>query len=100
MGLLDFIFGNSKKEQILDFVSRGAKVIDVRSNQEFKNGNAKNSINIPLPELDKNISKIKAMNAPIIVICQSGGRAGMACSQLKNKGVECLNAGNWKNVSI
>ena len=99
MGLLDWLTGASKQEQIEDFVSRGAKVIDVRSAAEFNAGNANHSINIALDKIQEQLPKIKKLNSPIILVCQSGTRASMAASILKKNNIEVVNAGNWKNVA-
>ena len=99
MGMFDWITGSSKNDQLEDFVSRGAKIIDVRSEGEFNSGHANHSTNIPLGSIQDKILKIKKLNSPIIVVCKSGGRASMALSILKKNGIEAINAGSWTNVS-
>ena len=73
-------------------------VIDVRSRAEYKTGHVMGSVNIPLPELDASMSKIKAMNTPIVTCCRSGARSGMAARKLKAAGIEAINAGTWQSV--
>ncbi len=61
-----------------------ALLIDVRSQQEFKEGHLNKAINIPFYELSDNITKIaKDKNYCIIVYCQSGIRSAKAVEELK-----------------
>ena len=98
MGLLSWLTGSSKKEQVQDFLDRKAKIIDVRSPAEFKSGNVAKSTNIPLNEIERKIYQIKALNSPIILVCRSGTRAGFAAKQLKAANIEVVNGGSWKNM--
>lgn len=98
MGLFDFLKGN-KKKLIEDFQSRGAVIIDVRTTGEYQSGHIKNSKNIPLQNLSGNISKLKALNAPIITCCASGMRSSNASSILKREGLDVINGGGWQSLS-
>jgi len=73
----------------------GAIILDVRSPQEFDRGNIKGSKNIPLNNVQREISNIKKWNKPVITVCQSGARSGMAKSILKAAGIEVYNGGSW-----
>jgi len=73
----------------------GAIIVDVRSPQEFDRGNIKGSKNIPVNTIQKEISTIKKWNKPVITVCQSGARRGMAKSVLKSAGIEVYNGGSW-----
>jgi len=72
----------------------GAIILDVRSPQEFDRGNIKGSKNIPVNNIQREISTIKKWNKPVITVCQSGGRSSMAKSVLKAAGIE-VNVGNF-----
>lgn len=62
-------------------------IIDVRSRREFKEGHLENSINIPLPEIRKNIEKqINDKTTKILVCCASGIRSKKAAEILENIG--------------
>jgi len=100
MGFLDFLFGK-KKQVVLEAIERGAKIIDVRSPQEFKYGSVDGSVNIPLDKLnDAAIKKLKKMNAPLVVCCASGMRSASARGMLLNKGIaEVHNAGGWHKLN-
>ena len=77
----------------------GAIIIDVRTPQEFDHGHIQGSKNIPLDKIQREIKTIKNYNKPIITVCKSGARSGMAKSILKGAGVEVYNGGPW-NVLI
>ena len=100
MGFLGSLFGGgAKKEQILDMISRGGIIIDVRSTGEFKGGNVPGSKNIPLDTISAEASSIKKLNKPVILCCASGIRSGQATAILKSKGVEAINTGGWRSFS-
>ena len=76
-------------------VQNGAVIIDVRSPQEFDNGHIKGSKNIPVNIIQRELNTIKKMGKPIITVCQSGARSGMAKGILKSAGIEVYNGGSW-----
>lgn len=99
MGLLDILFGGSKKAAYLkDLYANGAVVVDVRSPEEFRSGHFKNSINIPLQNLAQKAPSLKHKNKPVITVCLSGARSGMAVTMLKNAGIDAYNGGSWNRL--
>ncbi|MBF2707603.1 rhodanese-like domain-containing protein [Flavobacterium soyangense] len=74
-------------------------IVDVRTYGEFMGGNVANSINIPLSEIPERIEELKALKAPLILCCVSGGRSGQAHHFLSQYGIECYNGGSWLNVN-
>ena len=76
----------------------GAVIIDVRTPQEFDRGHIKGSKNIPVNIIQREVASIKKMNKPVITVCQSGARSGMAKSILKGAGVEVYNGGPWSSL--
>ena len=100
MGLLDFFgFGRKKQEIILEMITDGGLIVDVRSKAEFNSGYAPNSINIPLDEISQKTGKLKKMGKPIVLCCATGRRSGMAASMLQNQGIDCINAGTWRRLA-
>jgi rhodanese-related sulfurtransferase len=80
-------------------ICKGATILDVRSKGEYSTGHIKGSINIPLDELENNLSKLKK-DKVIITCCASGMRSGIAKNKLENKGFQKVyNGGSWKNVN-
>ena len=98
MGLLSKLFGTEAKPDFAELIANGAKIIDVRTKEEFNSGALKESINIPLDVLDSQIQKIKKFNQVVILVCMSGGRASMAKIRLSKAGIECYNAGGWRKL--
>ena len=74
-------------------------IVDVRTYGEFSGGNVAGSINIPLNEILERIEELKALKAPLILCCASGGRSGQAQNYLSQYGIECYNGGSWLNVN-
>lgn len=99
MGFLDFIGLGNKISDIEEYARKGAIIIDVRSNDEYRNGHVMGSKNIPLPILQHELDKIKSWNKPIIACCQSGMRSAQATSILTKNGVDCINGGGWSSLN-
>ena len=94
--MFGFLFGNNK---IKDALKKGAVIIDVRTPHEYDNGRIPNSINIPVDRISSSIGRIKSMNKPVIVCCESGMRSNKARTILKSAGVdEVYNGGSWESV--
>ena len=75
-------------------------IIDVRSVEEFAEGNVAGSVNIPLHEVPQRIDELKAMSKPLVLCCLSGGRSGQATQFLQQQGVEeVYNGGGWADVN-
>lgn len=93
------IFGIGPKVDYADLVKQGAIILDVRSNGEYSGGHVKGSINIPVDQLSKNLSKLKDKNKPIITVCASGMRSASAKSILKSNGyTKVYNGGGWGSL--
>jgi len=77
--------------QATQMINRGKStaVIDVRSADEFAAGHLRDAKNMPLPDLAKRIGELdKNKVKTVILVCQSGARAGKAARQLKSAGFE------------
>ena len=78
-----------------------AIIIDVRTNIEYKNGHVKNSINIPLSEIE-NIDFDK--NENIILYCESGNRSNQAAEILIELGYKKIydlgSKNNWNEELV
>ncbi len=73
-------------------------LLDVRTKDEYSEGNVPGSVNIPLDELPSKIDTLDK-ESKIIVFCASGMRASAALKILKQQGfadVTC--AGSWRDV--
>ena len=96
--LLKNIFGLSPEVDYKELLQNGAQIIDVRTKNEFQNGHIRDSVNIPLQDLQNNCLKIKK-NKPVITCCASGMRSASAKSILKSNGFEEVhNGGGWMSL--
>jgi phage shock protein E len=84
---------------IQELIQQGAKIIDVRTPEEFMGGNVPSSINIPLNEVPVRLADFEEMDGPLILCCLSGGRSGQATGFLQAQGIECYNGGGWMDVN-
>jgi rhodanese-related sulfurtransferase len=64
------------------------RVIDVRTPGEFAGRHIPGSYNVPLPDLGEHRSELVATEgAPVVLVCESGRRAGVAEEQLAAHGL-------------
>jgi phage shock protein E len=92
------LFGFGPQVDYAEMVKGGAQIIDVRTQEEYRDGHIKGSVNIPLHTLQSDISKIKK-GKPIITCCASGMRSATAKNILKSKGFEEVhNGGGWMSL--
>lgn len=79
--------GDITVEELKTKVLQGAILIDVRSNQEYREGHLRGAINIPDFEIAKRIQKeIPKKNQLIVVYCQYGGRSKNSMVMMKKMG--------------
>lgn len=99
MGIFNTIFGVNNNEKLVTLVKEGAFLVDVRSPDEFAEGNVKGSTNISLDQIAVNLDKFKGKEN-IVVFCRSGNRSGQAKSILEQNGfVNVTNGGTWQDVN-
>jgi phage shock protein E len=79
-------------------VQNGALIIDVRTPAEYKSGHIKGSTNIPLDQLGGKIEFLRGKKVPVITVCRSGARSGMAKNILSGAGLEVYNGGPWNSL--
>jgi len=65
-----------------------AVLIDVREAEEFATGHVAGSRNIPLAALDGSKSLPSNKTLPVVLVCQTGARAGRAAGILRKLGYE------------
>lgn len=67
--------------------SASAFLLDVRGFDEFAAGHAAGASCIPLPDLERRAGEIPSTR-PVLVMCQSGGRSGLAAERLRALGMD------------
>jgi phage shock protein E len=71
-------------------VTSGAKVVDVRTADEFASGHVPGAINIPYDQLPARAAEIGPPTTPVVLYCRSGRRSGIAVDALKKAGFSKL----------
>ena len=93
------LLGFGPKVNYKELMDNGAIIVDVRTKGEYQGGHIKGSVNIPLQNLESNLSKIKK-DKTVITCCASGVRSASAKSILKAKGFkEVHNGGGWMSLN-
>lgn len=85
---------------VSDSLRRGAKVIDVRTEAEYRERHLPGAINIPLNQLSSQISRyVPDKDQPVLLHCLSGGRSGIGTGILKRMGYrQCYNLGSLERA--
>ena len=98
MGIFNNVFGGNNNEKLEKLVKEGAFLVDVRTPEEFAEGNVNGSTNIPLDQITANLDKFKEKEN-IVVFCRSGNRSGQAKGVLEQNGfANVINGGTWQDV--
>lgn len=96
LGFIKRLFGPG-----IDFrklIEAGAVIVDVRSQGEYRSEHIPGSKNIPLEQVKSKVAELKKSGKPVITVCRSGARSGMAKSVLAAAGVEVYNGGPWNSL--
>ena len=97
-GLLKNMFSENNNEELNNIINN-AYLVDVRTPAEFAEGNVPGSVNIPLDQVQNQLSKFKN-HENIVVFCRSGNRSGQAKAILEQNGfTNVVNGGTWQQVN-
>lgn len=97
LGLFKKLFQNNG-ENSTAALSRGAVIIDVRTPGEYREGHIDQSRNIPLDKIAASVNELKGLKKPVITVCRSGARSGIARNILSREGIEAYNGGPWTSL--
>lgn len=79
--------GDITIEELKNKVLQGAILLDVRSNQEYREGHLQGAINIPDFEIANRVQReIPKKNQLIVLYCQYGGRSKDVSMMMKRMG--------------
>jgi len=98
--------GVAPSEAVLLINREKAVLIDVCEPEEFAEGHAVGAKNIPLAQLETQLPlAVKNKGVPVILVCQTGGRASRAEAQAKKLGFERAKAmagglKAWREASL
>lgn len=79
-------------EQLQEQVKRGAVLLDVRTESEFRQARLPNAKLIPMPELHRVQAEISS-DTKILAYCRSGARSEHAANILRQWGYDAENVG-------
>jgi len=98
LNIVKSIFGRSGQEEAQAAIAKGAFLVDVRTAGEFASGSVKGAVNIPLDQVERQLSRFKNKPA-VVVFCRSGNRSGQAKRILEANGIHpVINGGTWQQV--
>ena len=83
------VFGRGREIQGAEarkLVAAGARLLDVRSIEEFGRGHLPGAVNIPVQELDRRLSEVGPPEGDVVVYCRSGQRSSRAAEVLRERG--------------
>lgn len=79
---------------IAEKIKAGAKIIDVRSKDEYDDGHYEGAVNIPVGEIERRLSDVGPKDKSYVLYCASGARSAHAAKLMKSNGfTDVLNAG-------
>ncbi|ALS97355.1 rhodanese-like domain-containing protein [Lacimicrobium alkaliphilum] len=66
-------------------------ILDVRSSEEYAEGHVPGAVNIPHDSIQAKISSLpQDKDAPVVLYCRTGRRAGLAATELESMGYDNL----------
>ena len=82
--------------------SQQAQLIDIRAKKKFTTGYIQGSRNIPFTELEERLEDIRAIEHPVIIICDIGVQAGAAVQMIGKDNVFRLEGGigGWQSAGM
>jgi rhodanese-related sulfurtransferase len=66
------------------------RILDVRSGGEFETAHIPGSYNVPLDTLGEHVRDLASVEHPVVLVCQTGGRASQAHGKLVEAGKTTL----------
>ena len=84
-----FVFGRGREIQGGDarkLVAAGARLLDVRSPEEYAGGHLPGAVNIPVQELDRRMAEVGPRDGEVVLYCRSGSRSARATEMLRRHG--------------
>ena len=85
--------------KVKEMIDAGAKIIDVRSPDEYADESYPGAVNIPLGVLPAKLDEIGPKDGPVVLYCASGARSAQAARLLKQAGfTNFVNAGGLDDM--
>lgn len=82
--------------------SQNAQLIDIRAKKKFTTGYIQGSRNIPFADLKDHLAEIRAIESPVIIVCDMGVQAGAAIQMIAKENVYRLEGGigGWQSSGM
>lgn len=82
--------------------SQNAQLIDIRAKKKFETGYIQGSRNIPFTEFKDRMEEIRAIEQPVIIICDMGVQAGAVIQMIGKDSVYRLEGGigGWQAAGM
>ena len=82
--------------------SQNAQLIDIRAKKKFKTGHIQGSRNIPFTQLKDHVEELRAIEEPIIIICDMGLQSSAAVQLVAKPNVFRLDGGigGWQAAGM
>lgn len=95
MSVFSSMFGQNQDtlKRAKEWVQSGAKLIDVRTPQEYASGHISGAHNLPLQALGAQIDSVGTKGDKVVVYCHSGARSAHARGMLEAAGFEVCDIG-------
>ncbi len=91
----------TKCQETRRLLSEGARLIDVRSENEYRQGALQNAINHPVEWINSGYHPQEDKDTPLVVYCVSGARSNMAKSMLQAAGFRNVHdLGSFQNIRV
>lgn len=100
MGLFAFLkkWLGGNRQEVMEMLTKGAVVLDVRTAAEYRSGHVPGSVHIPLDQIGGAMERLRKMQKPIVACCATGRRSGVATDMIRRAGMACINGGAWTSV--
>lgn len=73
-------------EKAKSMVAGGARLVDVRTPEEYGSGHLDGAVNIPVGDLEQRLAELEPKSQPVVVYCASGFRSARAARALAAAG--------------
>jgi rhodanese-related sulfurtransferase len=79
---------------VVDGPLRGAVVLDVREDDEWRAGHIADAVHVPMNEVPRRLADEPdslSAGSPVVVVCKAGGRSAQVTAWLRHHGYDAVN---------
>lgn len=82
--------GGGKDERAHELMEQGGRLLDVRTDREYRAGHLEGALHIPVDQLSSRMEELGSKEKPVVVYCASGTRSARAQRVLEQAGFEVV----------